>query len=44
MPINELPCYENAGVLMINLQATTLTITNCPCTITKPVYSSVVTV
>lgn len=24
-------------------EATTLTITNCPCTVTKPVYSSVVT-
>lgn len=25
-------------------EATTLTITNCPCTVTKPVYSSVVTI
>lgn len=34
---------EHGGVTYTVTEATTLTITNCPCTVTKPVYSSVVT-
>ncbi|KXS95486.1 hypothetical protein AC578_8797 [Pseudocercospora eumusae] len=33
----------HGGVTYTVTEATTLTITNCPCTVTKPVYSSVVT-
>ncbi|KXT18447.1 hypothetical protein AC579_8157 [Pseudocercospora musae] len=33
----------HGGVTYTVTSATTLTITNCPCTVTKPVYSSVVT-
>ena len=31
------------GITYTVTEATTLTITNCPCTVTKPVYTSVVT-
>lgn len=34
----------HGGVTYTVTEATTLTITNCPCTVTKPVYTSVVTV
>ncbi|GIZ48699.1 hypothetical protein CKM354_001174900 [Cercospora kikuchii] len=34
---------EHNGVTYTVTEATTLTITNCPCTVTKPVYTSVVT-
>ncbi|KAF2206747.1 hypothetical protein CERZMDRAFT_89053 [Cercospora zeae-maydis SCOH1-5] len=34
---------EHNGVIYTVTEATTLTITNCPCTVTKPVHTSVVT-